>query len=360
MKSRRSLVLEIVLVVGLVAAVGAMGFINLTDARRAKNEKHARLLLLAFHRAQQNFVSEVQSDRDEDEEGEFGTLSELLTLQETQSYRRFELFDVPAPQDQQATLEELRQKLGIPETEPTSDELLDPEKRKKVIAKRIKLKTPPQFLFESPIFNRVANRLGFDGYAFRIFLPQLAQDRKDLTEEDKIKALTDDVEKYWCAYAWPMSYGNSGLSSYFIDKSGRLYACEDPNLSENKSPKVRAIDAYKGREFTSPINDDVWKVWTAPKSPEQIRREEEAKRKQEEAEKAAAEAKEGEGPEGEGEEGAPAGEGGVTPAGTGEGTPGKGSRPRPPRGRDTEDLEKERKLLEEATDDVGLEANEGT
>jgi len=346
-KIRRALICEIVLVAGLVAAIATMGFMNLTGARRAKNENHARLLIQSFHFAQQQFHHETQSDRDDDEQGEFGTLAELLSLKETQSYRRFAFFEVSVPEKVQIMREDFRRKLAVPDVEPPA-EIEDPKKHQKMIAARRERKELPRVLFDSPLFDQQKNRLIYDGYALRIFLPQLLHTTSDMTEEDKITALTDDVEKYWCAFSWPLRYGSSGTESYFVDFHGKLYTCDDPNLSEDADPppQVRAIDAYKGREFTSPINDEVWKPWTAPRPP--ARKEPPKKEDQKDGEPAAEPGKEGETPVDKG----PAPEGAI-------GVPkDKGITPPLP-GKETDDeADRRKKLLDEAAGDVDLKVRD--
>jgi len=343
-KIRRALICEVVLVAGIVAAITTMGFMNLTGARRAKNENHARLLIQSLHFAQQQFRHETQSDRDEDDQGEFGTLVELLSLKETQSYRRFAFFEVSVPEKIQIMRGDFFGKLGVPEVEP-SPLIEDLDKFKKMIAAKRERKELPRVLFESPLFNQEKNRLIYDGYAFRVFLPQLLQTTSDMTEEDKITALTDDVEKYWCAFAWPLRYGSSGKESYFVDFHGKLYTCDDSSLSEDADPQVRAIDAYKGREFTSPINDEVWKPWTAPKPPAKKAPPKQEEKKDGEPDKEPG--KEGETPADKGK--APEGEIGV---------PKDKGVPPPLPGKETDDeVDRRQKLLEEATDDVDLEVS---
>jgi len=302
--------LEVLLVMGLVAGMSAMGYFNLTGARRAKNEMHARQLLSTFHKAQQTFKDEVQSDRDKNEKAEFGTLAELLGLKESFSYRKFELFDVAVPDAHRGMMGELRQALDLP-FEEQEEIVIDPNAKPK---KKKKQRTgDPKWLYESPAYTRPrllsdtaretaereqetqkpegnlsglearatisdhSNRLIFDGYAYRVFLPQIGADRQDMTDEEKMKMVVADVEKYWCAYAWPIKHGSSGEFAYFIDYNGKLYKATDRAISEHLDPKILAIDAYKGREFTSPVNDATWSPYVPPKPPTPPKKETDAK-----------------------------------------------------------------------------------
>jgi hypothetical protein len=347
-KFRRSLVWEIILVAGVFAAMATMGFVNLTEARRAKNEEHARLLIQSFHFAQQQFRNETQSDRDENKKGEFGTMVELLGLKETHSFRRFGFFDVPMPEKVKVMLQDFQEKLAVPEAEAPR-ELEDVEKLKKVAEKRKKKKEQPTVLFKSPIVDPEKNRLIFDGYAFRVFLPQLAQTSANLSEEEKVAAFTEDAEQYWCAFAWPVRYGRSGTESYFIDFHGNLYACKDPALSEHKSPQTRAIDAYKGREFTSPIKEDVWKPWTAPKPPSAEKPAEKKEEAKKEEQPAAEPGKEGE---------TPADKEKMPPEGLGTPAAKPGSPPPPPGKETDEEKERRKKMIEEAAEETKLKVGD--
>lgn len=266
MKLSRPLLVEIALVAGMVAALIAMGFVNLATARRAKNEHNARLLLRIFHQAEENFRNEVQSDRDTDEKGEFGTLGELLGMTETESGRQFNIFDISTlPDKQKAVLEELRQPLGMPEISAAIKEKpkaqAGPKPSSSAKKKKNKAKGPPKNLYESPIFNRQTQELVFDGFVFRLFLPQLAQSRKDLTEEEKVATFTDETEQYWCAFAWPYRHGRTGQNCYFIDFRGELYTREDPSFSGLGRTDLRAIEAYEGREFETAVSKKIWTPW---------------------------------------------------------------------------------------------------
>jgi len=255
--------LEVILVMGLVTAMSAMGYFNLTGARRAKNEMHARQLLLSLHKAQVAFKDEIQSDRDKNEKAEFGTLAELLGLKESISYRKFEIFAVAVPDPHRGMMGEFARTLDLPQEEQ-EEIIIDPKAKKKEKKART---GDPKWLYESPAYSRELNRLIFDGYALRVFLPQIAADRQDMTEEEKMKMLVPDIEQYWCAFAWPVKHGSSGEFAYFIDFNGKLYKATDPTISEHLDPKIGAIDAYKGREFTSPVNDTTWTPYVPPKPP---------------------------------------------------------------------------------------------
>ena len=302
---KRPLLIEILLVLGIIAAMAAMGILSLTQARRTKNERHVRLALIAFHKAEESFRTELQSDRDDDGNGEFGTLAEMLGLKESFSYRRFSLFSVPVPEKQRMVLEDLRKHLKMSmqddiaaSSRDTEEALLEGQENPTATVKKKKKKKkkrtgPAQFVHETKYYSRVTNELIFDGYVYRVLLPQLTQERKDLTEEEKISALTDEVEQYWCAYAWPLRYGRSGQNSYFIDFNGRLYTRDDPAMTGAGRDDIHAIDAYEGREFETPVDKTNWKDWLELTSPKPKPKKEEGEEPADDEEKT------GEGKEGE-------------------------------------------------------------
>lgn len=331
MTHKRSWLREFLVVLGLFAALGLLGFLNLAHSRREKNEKNARALLRAFHLAQTEFRAQDQNDRDQDAEGEFGGLDQLLGLKQTWSYRQFDFFGLPVVDATQGqALEDLQQVLRVPPAASAPSGASAPKPAPPAEpgpgASEAPPPVPPRVLSETPHFLLPTQELVFDGYVYRVLLPQLQQDTKTMTEDDKIKAKTDEVEKYWCAYAWPRRYGRSGRWSYFIDFNGRLYTRDDPQLTGTGRTGLRAIDAYEGREFESPVDQKRWPRWAdvqpKPKPP-----------------KPSPETPAG--PEPGAEPGSPAGP--AATAGTPPTTPG----PALPSGGGKEDQERRQKLLEE-------------
>jgi type II secretory pathway pseudopilin PulG len=67
------------------------------------------------------------------------------------------------------------------------------------------------------------------GYAFRVFLP--GKDggavREGMAGGTGLPFTgpvdTDLAEKRWCAYAWPVAYGNSGTRAFFVDQEGTVW-----------------------------------------------------------------------------------------------------------------------------------------
>jgi type II secretory pathway pseudopilin PulG len=345
---------EALLVLLLFLVLGALGFINLAQARREKNEKHARIMMQVFHRAQGEFRSQLQNNRDGDEEGEFGALPQLVGLKETWSYRQFEVYTLSFDEAPQSNaVADLRVALGLPEPKETVGEPteLPQMKKKKPGPKKPERTDPPKDLYTSSLFNPHTQELVFDGYVYRVCLPQLRMETQTMTEDDKVKAKTDDVEKYWCAYAWPYRYGRSGQRSYFIDFSGQLYTRDDPKWTGTGRKEVQAMDAYEGREFETPVDRKKWQLWAEvqpkpqpAKTPEQEKEEKEK----------------------EGKEGSPGDLPPVTAGTTPEGGAGKEvgekpagpASPTPPVDTTAEEKERQKKLIEEAGSETGLERKE--
>ena len=64
------------------------------------------------------------------------------------------------------------------------------------------------------------------GYYFCIYLP--GRDKRGLPENTRRKKFPPvyarAAEQFWCALAWPMTYGETGLRAYFIDQDGDVLA----------------------------------------------------------------------------------------------------------------------------------------
>ncbi|MBK8976137.1 MAG: hypothetical protein IPM29_09435 [Planctomycetes bacterium] len=69
------------------------------------------------------------------------------------------------------------------------------------------------------------------GYVFRMFLP-LSCDGRWVAEandggSERLGVDPASAEVLWCAYAWPVSYGESGSRAFFVDASGDVLACDN-------------------------------------------------------------------------------------------------------------------------------------
>jgi hypothetical protein len=58
----------------------------------------------------------------------------------------------------------------------------------------------------------------------------------------------DAGELYWCCYAWPVNYANSGTRTFFVNQDGDVFATEDPAYDGVNGPKPGAAFAEGGLE----------------------------------------------------------------------------------------------------------------
>jgi hypothetical protein len=79
------------------------------------------------------------------------------------------------------------------------------------------------------------------GYYVAVYLPQ----EPDL------------VEKHWCAFAWPKTYGNDSYPTYFINEQGKVLETNEP-LYDDKHNGPKLADVFTGKSFVSPINTKKW------------------------------------------------------------------------------------------------------
>jgi hypothetical protein len=99
---------------------------------------------------------------------------------------------------------------------------------------------------------RRTNEWGFvsrTGYFFVLLLPGKEGDWIFADLADYADIDTDRAEKRWCAYAWPVNYGNSGSRTFFVDETGRITAAEDEDYSGLSPPMpTAAFRAGHGRD----------------------------------------------------------------------------------------------------------------
>ena len=84
------------------------------------------------------------------------------------------------------------------------------------------------------------------GYCFRIYLP--AKGGAAARERGPAGPLTapvdaDAAEVRWCAYAWPVSIGNSGNRAFFVYESGDVYQCANDRAKYSGPSGGPAFDA---------------------------------------------------------------------------------------------------------------------
>ncbi len=67
----------------------------------------------------------------------------------------------------------------------------------------------------------------------------------------------DAAEVRWCAYAWPVSSGNSGSRCFYVDESGEVFAFANAAGVYSGPGKAPAFDAA--------FPGDVLGDWASPK-----------------------------------------------------------------------------------------------
>jgi len=87
-------------------------------------------------------------------------------------------------------------------------------------------------------------RISRSGYYFRIFLATNTgtgfSGDDDLLGSDSLSPGPVAGEKYWCCYAWPVRWGNSGESTFFVNQAGDILAADSPTYDGDRGPKPGA------------------------------------------------------------------------------------------------------------------------
>jgi hypothetical protein len=83
------------------------------------------------------------------------------------------------------------------------------------------------------------------------------------------------ASRRWCAYAWPVEYGRTGLRTFVIDQDGNELCVDDPRYSGPNGPAPGA--AFIGGSATSIMGElgagarandgNVWTEYGMSKSP---------------------------------------------------------------------------------------------
>jgi hypothetical protein len=100
---------------------------------------------------------------------------------------------------------------------------------------------------------RVANANGEvsrSGYFFRVFLPASGGsgvgESRDGFDGGALDA--DLCDGYWCVYAWPVNYNQSGNRAFFINQSGEIVGTESTRYSgTGHGPGVDAAFSPEGK-----------------------------------------------------------------------------------------------------------------
>jgi prepilin-type N-terminal cleavage/methylation domain-containing protein len=245
--SRRSLpaaadrgftLIELMIVIAIIAIIAAIAIPNLLAAKLSANETAAIATLRSLVSAQAQIGVAGKIDCDSDGRGEYGTMMEMTgSIGTRRGYN-------PGP----------------PATSDFS--VFGP------------VLNPPVL---SSVMARI-DSLGFatkSGYAFMIFLPDnndpsLFCHETGPTTSPNLSARieVDLAETYWCAYAQPVSRGNSGNRRFFTSMRGDVVqSANDVAKAHGTTAVIQGNSAFLGDGITSlPAtgtagkDGDVWKV----------------------------------------------------------------------------------------------------
>ncbi len=116
------------------------------------------------------------------------------------------------------------------------------------------------------------------GYCFRIYLPDSAPTSGFVHETGPAekaglkggtaKVGVDVSEKFWCAYAWPVSRGNSGNRCFFVNQAGDVMQSNNDVARWSGYGQAPPPDSgFRGHGASSPLavgtrgmDGEVWKV----------------------------------------------------------------------------------------------------
>ena len=180
MTSRRTqkgfTLIELMIVIAIIAIIAAIAIPNLLAARLSANETAAIATLRNIISSQAQFQQGAKADTDNDGTGEYGGFVELSGGG----------------------------------------------------AGRMSAVLSPPVLSGAFRVLNAAGEVSRSGYFFRIYLPGAAGLGVGEPQTGYTAAMinSDLVETTWCAYAWPVNYGQSGNRTFFTNQGGDVVATE--------------------------------------------------------------------------------------------------------------------------------------
>ena len=185
-----------------LAMVAAIAIPSMHAARLEANESVAIAALRSIHTAQETFRTSVIRDADGDGEGEYAYIGELL--------------GGPRPGE------------------------------KNTRAHRALMSG--QWMRKKGDFIR-------GGYRFRVYLP--AEDGSPIGENAKasrIKRVDGDLaETVVVVLAWPVSEGITGDRAFYMDATGRIYACRDGAYTKDRAPAPDVLSSQTRNRASRPL-----------------------------------------------------------------------------------------------------------
>ena len=168
--------IELMIVIAIIAIIAAIAIPNLLAARLSANETAAIATLRNIISSQAQFQQGAKADTDNDGTGEYGGFVELSGG-------------------------------GA--------------------GRMAGVLSPPVLSGAFRVLN-AAGEVSRSGYFFRIYLPGAAGVGVGEPQTGYTAAMinSDLVETTWCAYAWPVNYGQSGNRTFFTNQGGDVVATE--------------------------------------------------------------------------------------------------------------------------------------
>jgi prepilin-type N-terminal cleavage/methylation domain-containing protein len=183
--------IELMIVVAIIAIIASIAIPNMLSSRMAANEAAAIATMRQLTSCQAQVKTSAMIDGDGDGVGEYGYLGELAG---TAFVRTFS---------------------GGVQTISTTKKL-----------------TPP---VASSAFGNVTNsHTKRSGYLFQVWLPDAAglgvpEDPNGGADPGRLPD-PDQCEVTWCAYAWPVSYGNSSKRTFFVNQQGDILQTQNDTM----------------------------------------------------------------------------------------------------------------------------------
>jgi len=173
--------IELMIVIAIIAIIAAIAIPNLLAARLSANETAAIATLRNIISSQAQFQQGAKADTDNDGTGEYGGFVELSGG-------------------------------GA--------------------GRMSGVLSPPVLSGAFRVLN-AGGQVSRSGYFFRIYLPGAAGVGVGEPQTGYLAAMVDSdlVETTWCAYAWPVNFGQSGNRTFFTNQGGDVVNTEFPAFS---------------------------------------------------------------------------------------------------------------------------------
>ena len=217
--------IELMIVVAIIAIIASIAIPKLMAARLSANESAAIATMRSLSSAQAQIQSSGAIDTDGDGGGEYGYFGDLAG---TDPLR-------------------INNGMGAPAAGAVGVDELNPA------------------VMSTAFGNVAASIVTRSGYNFQIWLPDGATPPVGVAEDaagGKTAAPfpgSNTSEIMWCAYAWPVAFGQSGNRAFFVNQEGDLLAYNNRNAATRYSAAVAPAfsAAFTAANMASPIASGV-------------------------------------------------------------------------------------------------------